>query len=318
MDSIVLEISVRGLHRYETIRPGVTRIGRALDNDIILSDPTVAPHHFKIICHPDDSIELINLAAVNPTRVDDQAINSRSIQQLPVQIELGRVQAQLLPRDHPVAPTRPLAGKGNGRHLFGHARWAMLLVLACLLVGGLEFFLNIHNSFKWIDLLKFLLRETILSIGAFVLALAILERLLVNRWEIRQLVTSVCLVYLLYYFCSLTVDQVSYLFSASWPTTLFRFGWFLAIIPGAIALYLVNISHLKRSRSIWLAMLIASPIAVPSILQSTELRGLLDDFSSAAKYQNNLSSLNWHLKDTVTIDEFIEQARQLDAGKFAD
>lgn len=315
---MILEINTRGLHRYHKIEREVTTLGRAFDNDIILSDPTVAPHHLKIIRYGDNSIELVNLAEVNQTRVDNEQLDSLVTETLPLDLELGRVRAQLLPLDYVVPATRPLSGDGGFSRVFDHSYWVFMLVLICLCFGGVDFFLNSYNSFKWSDLFKFVLRETVLTIGMFVLALSVLERLLVNRWEISQLVTSVCLVYLLYYFCSLTVDQVSYLFSASWPTTLFRFGWFLVIIPAAIALYLVNISHLKRSRSIWLAMLIASPIAVPSILQSAELRGLLDDFSTAAKYQNNLSTLNWHLKDTVTIDEFIEQARQLDAGEFAD
>lgn len=197
MDSVILEINSRGLHRYEPIQTGTTSIGRALDNDIILSDPTVAPHHLKILRHADNSLELVNLAVVNPTRVDGQPIDTLSIQGLPISIETGRVQARLLHRDHPVAPTRPLAGNGNRRHLFGHAYWALLLVLMCLLVSGLDFFLNSYNSFKWGELFKYLLRETILTIGGFVLALSILERLLVNRWEVRQLLTSVCLLFLL-------------------------------------------------------------------------------------------------------------------------
>jgi hypothetical protein len=67
-----------------------------------------------------------------------------------------------------------------------------------------------------------------------------------------------------------------------------------------------------------LAILIASPIAVPSILQSPHLRALLSDFSLAAKYQNSLSSFNWHLKKSITIDSFIEQAKELHPGEFAD
>ncbi len=167
-------------------------------------------------------------------------------------------------------------------------------------------------------MLKYVLRETVITIGAFVLTLSILERLLVNRWEIRQLVTSVCLVYLLYNLVTIVVAEMSYLFSANWPTTLLHFGWYLAIIPCAIALYLIHISHLKKSRSIVLAILIASPIAVPSILQSSELRMLLDDFSSSARYHNSLSSLNWHARETLSIDSFIEQAQNLGPGEFAD
>jgi len=318
VETLILEISTRGLYRYQQIDREVTTIGRALDNDIILSDPTVAPHHLKIIRYGNSSIELVNLTEVNPARVNNQRLQSLVTEKLPLKLEIGRIQAQLLPRDYAVADTRPLAGNGHGNRLFGHVYWTVLLVLACLCVGGLEFFLNSYNTVKWSDLLKYMLRETVLTIGVFVLALSILERLLVNRWEIRQMITSVCLVYLLFNFTSIFASELNYLFSASWPTTWLHFAWYLAIIPCAIALYLIHISHLKQSRSIMLALLIASPIAVPSILQSQHLRALLDDFSTVAKYQNSLSPLNWHLKDSVAIDSFIGQAQNLHPGEFVD
>jgi len=318
MDPLILEISTRGLHRYESIEAEVTTLGRALDNDIILSDPTVAPHHLKIVRHQDGRLELVNLAAVNPTRVEYQPIGSIEPGQLPVNMEIGRVQARLLARDYPVDETRPLAGNGRRGHLFGHAYWALLLVLACLCVGALEFFLNSYSSFKWGELIKYLLRETVLTIGGFVLALAILERLLVNRWEMKQLLTSVCLVYLLFEIVSVFAGGLDYLLSANWPSTLLHFGWYLVIIPVAIGLYLIHISHIKRKRSIVLALLIASPIAVPSILQSPEMQALLDNFSSSANYHSHLSHLNWRLHDSVSIDSFIEQAQKLGPGEAAD
>jgi len=317
MAELILEISTRGLHQYQPVKAEVTRIGRALDNDIILSDPTVAPHHLKIIRHGEAALELVNLAEVNPTRVDHRPIDSLLTEVLPLEIELGRVRAQLLPRDHAVAATRPLAGNGRRSHLFGHASWAVVLVLACLVFGAFEFYLNSYNSFKASDLLKHVLRETVVTIGGFVLVLAILERLLVNRWEIKQLVISVALVYLLYGLLQALSDALVYLFSAGWPATLLHFGWYLLLIPCAIALYLMHISHLRTGKSILLALLIASPIALPSLLQSSELQALLDDFSNVARYQNSLSSINLHLKPTVSIDTFVEQAQTLDPGEFA-
>lgn len=318
MAPLILEISTRGLHRYHVLEGEVTTVGRAPDNDIILSDPTVAPRHLKIIRYGDDSVEIVNLAEVNPTRINRQKKPSLTTTALPLDLEIGRVQARLLKRDHAVAATRPLAGGDHPGHLFGHAYWAVLLVLACLVFGGLDFYFNTYNIFKLSDLFKYVLRETVLTIGLFVLALSVLERLLVNRWEIKQLITTISLVYLLYYGASLLFENLDYLFSASWPTTWFRFGWYLTFIPCAIALYLIHISHIRQSRSIILAILIASPIAVPAILQSPELKSMLDDFSPAARYQNSLSSLNLHLGSTLDIDSFIEHARQLEPGEFAD
>lgn len=318
MAPLILEISTRGLHRYQPIEKEVTTIGRALDNDIILSDPTVAPHHLRITRCADDSIEIVNLAKVNPTRIEQRKIDSLTTAALPLQLDIGRVAARLLPRDHAVAATRPLAGSGRRGHLFGHTYWAALLVLACLIFSSLDFYMNAYNSFNWSGLLKYVLRETVLTIGIIVLALSILERLLVNRWEIRQLVTTICLLYLLYHGMALLFENLDYLFSANWPTTLYRFGWHLAILPWAIALYLIHVSHLHRGRSAVLAILIASPLAIPSILQSPELKVLLDDFSAAARYHNSLSPMNLHLRETVTIGRFIEQAQKLEPGELAD
>ncbi|HKJ53055.1 MAG TPA: FHA domain-containing protein [Gammaproteobacteria bacterium] len=318
MASLILEIGSRGLHHYQPLDNRVTTIGRALDNDVILSDPTVAPHHAQIIRHDDDRLEIVNLAEVNQTRVDRRRVDRLVTSTLPLALEIGRVQLQLLSRDQQVAATRPLAGNGRRSHLFGNAWWAVLLVLACLLVGGLDFYQSAYNSFKWSDLIKYVLRETVVTLGIFVLAMSILERLLVNRWEIRQLVTAIALTYLIYCATLQLAGLLDYLFSATWPGTLLYFGWYLVAMPAAIALYLIHISHFRQGRGILLAILIASPVAVPGLLQSPRLHTLFDDFSSAARYHNSLSSLNLHLDRRISIDEFLAAARDLEPGEFAD
>ncbi len=318
MEPLILEIATRGLYRYHRIDGDVTCIGRALDNDVILSDPTVAAQHLKIIRHDDNSLELVNLAEVNPTRFEHKQIDSLVTSELPLNLELGRVKIRVVPADHAVAPTRPLAGEGRPNHLFAHTGWAVILAFACLILGAIEFYLNTYNSYKWIDLAKYLLRETVLTIGLFVLGLAILERLLVNRWEIKQLLISVSLLFLVYQTLGIASNGLDYLFSSSWPGLLILFGWQLLVIPFAICLYLIYITHLNASRSILLAILIASPIALPSLLQSREFQALLSDFSASARYQNSLSPLNWHLRKTVSLQEFIQQAQELEAGEFVD
>lgn len=319
MDGLILEISSRGLHHYYPIDSDVTTIGRALDNDIILSDQTVDHYQLKIIRRDDQSLELINLAQTNRTRVDKQLFESMEVSSLPVSIDFGRVQARILSRNHAIEPTRAIMSGSRGfKGLFAHAGWAMLLIVFCLLAGGLDFYFNSHNGFKWGELFSFLVRETLLSLSAIILALLVLERLLVHRWEVRQIIASVCLVYLLFYLSNIGAGFFSYLVSANWPVTALHFIWYLAIVPFAIALYLIHLTHLQRVRSIALALLIASPIVLPSLLQSAEFHRLITDFSPSALYSNRLSSLNWHLTSTVSIDAFIEQAAQLKAGKKAD
>jgi hypothetical protein len=318
MDALILEINTGGLNHYYPINSETTTIGRALDNDIILSDPTVAAHHLEIIRCAENSLKLVNQAEINPARVNGQQLDSTVTDQLPLSLTLGRIHARILSRNQEVERTRPIAGGSRSNHLFGHGIWVVILVVACLLFGGLEFYLNAYNIFKWGDLFKHVLRETVFTAGAFIVGLSVLERLLVNRWEIKQVITSVCLVVLLYYFSAVLADGLSYLVSANWPANLMHFVLNLILVPCAIALYLIHISHLKQAKAILLAILITSPIAIPAIMQGPVLRALLDDFSPSAKYHNNLSSLNWHLAETVSIESFIKQAGNLDAGEFAD
>jgi hypothetical protein len=317
MEALILEIGTRGLHRYAPIEGEVTTIGRALDNDIILSDPTVAAHHLKII-RSEDSLELVNLTEVNPTQVNPKDLEQLLEQGKPLSLQLGRTRVQIHRRDSEVAKTRPLAGNSRSSRLFGSSISTTLLVMTCLIVGALEFYLSAYTSFNWSDLFKYVLRETVLSLGAFLIALSVLERLLVNRWEVRQLLTSICLVYLLYYLLNIISNGMVYLVSANWPSTVILLIWFLCILPGAITLYLINISHLKRKQSLLFALMIASPIALPALLQNGELKALLDDFSSVARYQNSLSAGNWHLSSTISIEEFINNSGKLDQGEFAD
>jgi len=75
---------------------------------------------------------------------------------------------------------------------------------------------------------------------------------------------------------------------------------------------------LTRERSLILALLIASPIALPSILQSSYMQSLFENYSHAASYHSKLSYLNWHLREPVDIERFIEQAQRLEPGAAAD
>ena len=57
MEPLIIEIKTRGLHRYQAFDNSELTLGRALDNDIILSDPTVEPYHVKILRDEDGNIE---------------------------------------------------------------------------------------------------------------------------------------------------------------------------------------------------------------------------------------------------------------------
>ena len=318
MEPLILEIKTRGLHRYHALDKCELSIGRALDNDIILSDPTVEPHHLKILRDDEGNIELQNLASVNPARIDSRREDKFSSATLPIEFSLGRISARILSPDHPVAATKSLAGNGLLEHLFGHWGWAALLLALCFVAGGFEFYYTSYHALKWDDLIKYVLRESVLSIVTLIFTLSILEHLLVNRWEIKPVIISVTLIYLIYQLLSLLAAELMYLFSSDLPISIFDLGWYLIFIPVAVCIYLIRVTHLAQRKAVLIATLISSPFAILAIMQNPAINLLLDDFSSTANYQKSLSPLNWHLSSTISTDNFISEASELEPGEFTD
>jgi hypothetical protein len=318
LDPLILEIKTRGLHRYHALDKPELRIGRALDNDIILSDPTVEPYHLKILLDDEGMVELQNLASINPTRFNNRQEEIFSSKTLPIEFSLGRISARILSPNHPVPTTKPLASHGRLQHLFNHWGWAVLLLSLCFLAGVVEYYYTSYKALKWDELIKYVFREPVLSIAAFVFTLSILERLLVNRWEIKPITISVTLIYLAYQILSLFAVELMFIFSSDLPSSIFNLVWYLLFIPLAVCLYLVRVTHLPQKRSILLAALISSPFAILAIMQNPAINSYLDDFSSSANYQKSLSPLNWHLSQRVSIESFIEQASKLDPGEYSD
>ena len=168
--------------------------------------------------------------------------------------------ARIVLPDHAVADTKSLAGDGQSRHLFSHAAWGILFIALCLLAGSAEHYFQTFTSFKWDSLAKFVARETALYLAALIFFLSILERLIINRWEIKPLVVVVSITYLLYQLLSPVMGTLSYVFSSGLPESIFDITWFAVFLPIVASQYLIRINHLKRSKATWLAILLCSPI----------------------------------------------------------
>ena len=128
MATLIIEFPGRNGHEYHKIYRSVVRVGRALDNDIILSDPTVSPYHFVIRRNESGEYELHSLADENGIRIDRRRVSERiKITELPLDFEAGRTRIRLLDRSQPVAPTRLISCRNGGACLFGHWGWALFL-----------------------------------------------------------------------------------------------------------------------------------------------------------------------------------------------
>jgi len=120
----------------ERIDAPEARVGRAFDNDVVVDDPYVAPHHLRIFRGDDGELVAEDLATLNGLYPEH---GSRRVERLPLAagpgMRIGRTTLRVHDGRHAVAPERVLAPPR------AHAAWAAGLAVALaaliLLLGWL-------------------------------------------------------------------------------------------------------------------------------------------------------------------------------------
>ena len=110
------------------------RIGRAIDCEIVLDDPHVAPHHASLVLH-EDGVHVEPLPSLNGVRLGRAKIAGASARlQQTAQLQLGATQLRVRLAGEPLAPEQPLP---DGHHGTGRraARLVGLAVVAALWAG---------------------------------------------------------------------------------------------------------------------------------------------------------------------------------------
>ena len=134
-----IEVLARDGEVVERIRIDApeARLGRAFDNDVVLNDPHVAPHHLRIFRDGDGSLVAEDLGSVNGLYEEHGA---KKLQRLGLAaaagLRIGRTTLRVHDATQPVAPEKPLTPPRK------HAQWgaglAVALFALILLVNWLE------------------------------------------------------------------------------------------------------------------------------------------------------------------------------------
>lgn len=116
-------------------------IGRALDCDVILGDPYVAPRQ-AVIRHTEQGWEISDLSDKNPTHLNGRAVAAGAWRPLQSgdHIVFGRSEMTAYAPDHAVAPTLPLPREGGLSAIFARS-WVSgsIFVLTLLLAAGFSY-----------------------------------------------------------------------------------------------------------------------------------------------------------------------------------
>lgn len=140
-DRIMMWIEVYNRHGEVAARVRIdgaeARIGRAFDNDVVVNDPHVAPHHLRILRGEDGELVAEDLGTLNGLYPEHGA---RRVGRLPLArepgIRIGRTILRVHDATHPVAPEKALTPPR------AHATWAAglggLLILLLLMLQWLN------------------------------------------------------------------------------------------------------------------------------------------------------------------------------------
>lgn len=309
MATLILEIDEphgRVIHR---ITNEVTRIGRAYDNDVIVTDPTVSPHHLVVRRNPDATFTIYPAADENGVRIDGRPLQAPlTLAREPVSLTAGRTTMRLLDPTTPVAPTR-LIGCRNGRCIFGHRGWALALFGLLVLLTALENLLSTPRELTWETYWRDQV-VIVITLVTIAIGLMLLLRLAARRWDFPASLSFVSLFIGLALLIDFATPFTDYYFNSVWPGQLIDVTWSLLIMPAALGWFLIRVNHGNTALSLVLIVVFLSPAAYFKLKDIAEYHDLLGQFSREAYYSDVLVPWDGRLADTLSLDEFAEQQLQ--------
>lgn len=137
MTAALLEVLDRDGHvrHYLRVDAWPVRVGRALDNELVLDDPHVAAHHFRI--DRDEAGVFVEVGeSVNGLRAGGARLvqgERAAVGEQPLALDVGDSHLRLRLAEHVIAPERPLQAPTSFWHAAGPPLGAGLLVLAAFL-----------------------------------------------------------------------------------------------------------------------------------------------------------------------------------------
>ncbi|HPY40647.1 MAG TPA: FHA domain-containing protein [Thiolinea sp.] len=310
LDSLLLEIQLRPISHYYRLTTFPVRIGRALDNDVILSDPTVSAYHLEIDQVENDLV-LRNLSKENGTRLNGKPLGEATLNlSQPASLRLGNRRARLLSAAMQVEQTSALYCNGFLRVFcrpFCAISLAVFTTLAFLYEAYLQSIFNKEVVYYLSNVMPYLL-----GMIALALLIAGISRLANQRWEFFPALGLASLCMLMPHLLGELGHALNYFFTANWPLNgLLLLSNFL-IIPLLFYAYIRLVHHAERWPALGIALLFSAPLLVYQAMDLTDQWAVENEFTGQASFNRNLSAWDTRLKPTLSIDDyFVETESKL-------
>ncbi len=309
MAKLILETTHRGVHTYHKIDSLPVTLGRAFDNDIILPDLTISPHHMVIFQgDSEDSYKVQNLSDENGSILNKTKMNpSETVSvSLPSEIKLGDLKARLLAADMPVEETRVRQCSGFFC-IFSSPIWSAVLLMATIGIFFLERYLITPVAKEPLYYLSNVL-PSILTILGITIIISGISRLSTHRWELVPAVSIASLIFLVPQLFEYAGHFLNYLFTSNTPGDILKNMSSFLLIPALLAIYMVKTNHTKWIPAIGVAALVSSPVIAYQFSDLVDKLSLTSGFSETPGYNQTLSPIDTRLNQTISLDEFIKEA----------
>jgi hypothetical protein len=309
MAKIILEVRTRGLSQYHRLEHFPATVGRALDNDIILSDPAISPHHMQISQTEDGSLMVQNLSQENGTLLEGHKLEEEAVAlPVPSHLMLGGRKLNLLSDEIPVTPTNLL--KFSGLFCFASKPlWAIILFVLCSLALFTEkYTATFVSKGAWFYLNDVLINLGILS--SFALVLSLVTWVASHRWSLVPALSITFLLSLLKSVLVVLGGVLAYFFTSDspdgWLSTLYN----TVLVTGILYLYQRWASYLRPMPALAIAILLASPLIIIEALGQLERITQDGEFSGEPSYNQTLSAFNIHAGGTLSLDDYMQKATE--------
>jgi hypothetical protein len=287
------------------LRGESVRIGRAYDNDLILDDVHVSPHHAQILLDADGRWILRDLGSINGIRAGG---SHKPITELVLAGEqtfsLGHAQLRFRSTDFPVPEAVPLRER---RHLHLGLLLALCAPLACLAAFGVDALLDSHEAFGALKMLNAVLLPFVaMLIWAGLWAL--IGRLMVQRLHFLEHLAVISFALLFVTVFESLAHQGAFAFSLDsalpWASALVSCTTFVLIVYGHL-----RFASRLRPRTVFAAAMIFGVL----LAGAAQIRQLvyMQQFSSRPRFNFTLAPPAWRLAHADTTQAFYAQTSDL-------
>lgn len=318
MAKMILEIQTRGLNQYHRLEQFPVTIGRALDNDVILSDNSVSPYHLRLEQDAEGQVFAHNLSSENGTRLNKHQLGVQPVQvPIPSQLLLGNRKLRLASMEMPVETTH--VSRCAGLFVpFCKPLWAALLLLLTVLSLLLNDYLNVAVAKEPLYYISGILPTLVWMLFA-TLVISGITRLFTHRWEFAPALSVVSLFNLVPMVLEEISGWLSYFLTSDAPFTWLMTGFSgFVLIPALLYAYLHWVLSQKRLPALGLALVLSAlPLGLRAISVLDQVT-MANEFSSEPYYHQELSSLNIHANPPLSLDTYLQRAADALPSQLAD